>query len=61
MIRNYLLKCILDSSPTTISRIIRDIIVKIVKYPRTKIFWKSPITARAIFIDDTWINIFGKI
>ena len=54
------LKNILGSSSATVSRIIRFIVEKVAKHPKTEIFWKSPITARAIFIDETWINIFGR-
>ena len=35
----------------------RYIVTKVAKHPKTKFFWKSPITAQAIFIDETWINI----
>ena len=51
---------ILGSSPSTISRIMRHIVEKVANHPKTEIFWKSPMTAQAIFIDETWINISKK-
>ena len=48
---------ILGSSPSTISKIMRFIVKKVANHPKTDIFWKSPISAKAIFIDETWINI----
>jgi len=51
---------ILGSAPATVSKIMRFIIEKVANHPRTEIFWKSPISAKAIFIDETWINISRK-
>lgn len=48
---------ILGSSPATISKIMSLIIEKVANHPKTEIYWKSPISAKAIFIDETWINI----
>jgi len=48
---------ILGSSPATISKLMRYLIKKVGNHPKTELFWKSPITAKAIFIDETWINI----
>jgi transposase-like protein len=48
---------ILGSSPGTISKIMRTIVEKVANHPKTEIFWKSPTTAQALFIDETWINI----
>ena len=59
-INTKLLGEILSSSPATISKIIRFIIEKVVNHPKTEIFWKSPMSAKAIFIDETWINISKK-
>ncbi|MHA1283669.1 MAG: DDE-type integrase/transposase/recombinase [Promethearchaeota archaeon] len=55
-----LLGDILGSSPGTVSKIMRYIVEKVANHPRTEIFWKSPTNARAIFIDETWINIAQK-
>lgn len=51
---------ILGSSPGTVSNIMRYIVEKVANHPRTEIYWKSPADARAIFIDETWINIAQK-
>ncbi|MGQ4875214.1 MAG: hypothetical protein ACP6IY_14200 [Promethearchaeia archaeon] len=51
---------ILGSSPGTVSKIMRYIVEKVANHPRTEIFWKSPTDARAIFINETWINIAQK-
>lgn len=51
---------ILGSSPSTISKIMRCIVEKVANHPKTDIFWKSHTTAQAIFIDETWLNIFRK-
>lgn len=48
---------ILGSSPATISKIMKHIVEKVANHPKTEIFWKSPMNAKAIFIDETWINI----
>jgi hypothetical protein len=48
---------ILGSSPATISKIMRYIVENVANHPKTEIFWKTPKTAQAIFIDETWINI----
>lgn len=56
-IDSKLLGEILGSSPATISKIMRFIVEKVANHKKTEIFWKSPITAKAIFIDETWINI----
>ena len=48
---------ILGSSPSTISRIMRFLVEKVANHLKSEIFWKSPTTAQAIFIDETWINI----
>jgi transposase-like protein len=38
----------------------RFIVEKVANHPKTEIFWKSPTKAKAIFIDETWINISRK-
>ncbi len=48
------------SSPGTVSSLIRYVIEKVANHPKTELFWKSPTTAQAIFIDETWINISKK-
>ena len=55
-----LLKGILDPSSAMISRIMRSMVEKVAKHPKTEVFWKGSITTIAIFIDKTWINIFGR-
>jgi transposase-like protein len=60
LIDTKLLGEILGSSPATISKIMRFIVEKVANHPKTEIFWKSPTKAKAIFIDETWINISRK-
>jgi len=51
---------ILGSCPATVSKIMRYIVEKVADHPKTDIFWKSPASAQAIFIDETWINIASR-
>jgi transposase-like protein len=60
LIDTKLLGEILGCYPATISKIMRFIVEKVANHPKTEIFWKSPTKAKAIFIDETWINISRK-
>jgi hypothetical protein len=58
---DYTLLCeILGSSPSTISNLMRFIVEKVAKHPKTEIFWESPIDGEAIYIDETFIKIAKK-